>query len=118
MPVCPLPLRIWLCTPYHMRIEACECRFMNIMSCRPTCEPAGAAPKASGQPRQTVKVVVADRKGSRDQAECAAMDPLHPPSTSMVEGEHVSTNIHRLIVIDGSSTVISEVRLKVTGGVR
>ena len=83
MPVCPLPLRIWLCTPYHMRIEACECRFMNIMSCRPTCEPAGAAPKASGQPRQTVKVVVADRKGSRDQAECAAMDPLHPPSTSI-----------------------------------
>ena len=43
------------------------------------------------------------------------MDPAHPASTSMVEGEHASTNIHRLIVIDGSSTVISEVRLKVTG---
>ena len=44
-----------------------------------------------------MKVVVADRKGSHDQAECAAMDPLHPPSTSMVEGDHATTHINRFI---------------------
>ena len=45
-----------------------------------------------------LKVTAADRKGLRDQAECAAMEPVHPPSTSMVEGDHATTDIDRFIV--------------------
>ena len=51
-----------------------------------------------------VKVTVADRKGMRDQAECAAMEPVHPPSTSMVEGDHATTDIDRFIVWMVTST--------------
>ena len=58
-----------------------------------------------------MKVVVADRKGSRDQAECAAMDPLHPPSTSMVEGDHATTHINRFIGWMVTSTTLMVVWL-------
>ena len=58
-----------------------------------------------------MKVVVADRKGSHDQAECAAMDPLHPPSTSMVEGDHATTHINRFIGWMVTSTTLMVVWL-------
>ena len=56
-------------------------------------------------------MVVADRKGSHDQAECAAMDPLHPPSTSMVEGDHATTHINRFIGWMVTSTTLMVVWL-------
>ena len=56
-------------------------------------------------------VVAADRKGSHDQAECAAMDPLHPPSTSMVEGDHATTHINRFIGWMVTSTTLMVVWL-------
>ena len=42
------------------------------------------------------------------------MNLAHPPSTSMVEGEHTSTNIDRLIGLRRPSTVNSEVLLQLT----
>ena len=58
-----------------------------------------------------MKVVVADRKGLRDQAECAAMEPVHPPSTSMVEGDHATTHINRFIGWMVTSTTLMVVWL-------
>ena len=42
------------------------------------------------------------------------MNLAHPPSTSMVEGEHTSTSIDRLIGLRRPSTVNSEVLLQLT----
>ena len=58
-----------------------------------------------------MEVVAADRKGSHDQAGCAAMDPLHPPSTSMVEGDHATTHINRFIGWMVTSTTLMVVWL-------
>ena len=42
------------------------------------------------------------------------MNLAHPPSTSMVESEHTSTSIDRLIGLRRPSTVNSEVLLQLT----